>query len=127
MRTCLLFSLAARVFSEPLSLPLPKGDASVTLDWNEAAFGAEPSTTYSHSLSRAACYLSDAAYADVLAAPNDSALFTAYQTLGIPRSNIEAHYNIDYTDAMWGNDQCAFSFASKEIGSALGRRTLVFL
>ena len=73
------------------------------------------------------CYFSDEAYSDVSGNPRKNNLFDAYRKIGVKESVIESHYDIDYSDAMWGNDQCAFSIASKKIYSAKGEETLVFV
>lgn len=100
---------------------------SIPLEWDESWFGKKSSFEYDHNLARLACYFSDAAYSDLAANPRDNNLFDAYRKLGIKESDIEAHYDINYTDAMWGNDQCAFSIASKKIQSGKGAQTLLLV
>lgn len=130
----LLFITPALLFpSQKINFLLPLEDKNtgrpveVPVEWSEDWFGEKTSFEYSHSLARFACYFSDAAYSDVLSSPKDNALFDAYRKIGVNESLIEAHYDIDYKDAMWGNDQCAFSLASKKIKSSKGEQTLVFV
>ena len=133
-RFLLLFAIfPSLAFAEKVNFLLPQTSSenaetvTIPVEWNESWFGEKPSTVYNHDLARVACYFSDAAYASVLENPHDNVLFDAYKKIGIKESDIEAKYAIDYTDAMWGNDQCAFSIASKKIKSSLGMQTLIFV
>ncbi len=123
----LLFTtfLSQKLNAEKINFPLH--GSQVQIDWDEKCFGEKSSFEYSHKLARIACYFSDAAYSDVAETKNANDLFNAYKKIGVKESEIEAHYDINYTDAMWGNDQCAFSIASKKIKSSKGEQTLVFV
>lgn len=118
----LLYSFS---FAEKISFPLY--DTFIPIDWDEKWFGEKSSFEYNHSLARVACYFSDAAYSDVPGSPKKNNLLDAYKEIGITEGDIEFHYDIDYTNAMWGKDQCAFSIASKKIKSSKGERFLIFV
>lgn len=127
------FSLCALpVFSKPIEFPVsglftrePEPIPTV-IDWDESQFGKEPTTTYNHSIARIACLLSEVSYLNVRPAFSDARSQTLL-LMGIDRDDIEYHYNLDYNDPMWGYDQCAFTLAKKEINSAKGKKTLVFV
>lgn len=99
----------------------------VEIEWEESWFGERPATVYNHNLARMASLLAEISYVDVAADRGNNTLRNAYRILGVEDSNIDFHYDVDYSDPIWGNDQCAFSFAHKEIQSAFGRRTLLFI
>ena len=117
--------LASFASAEVISFPVSK--TSVQIEWNEKWFGEKSSYEYKHELARIACYFSEAAYSDVSENPEQSILYDAYRKIGVKEADIEPHYNIDYSDALWGFDQCAFSIASKKIKSSKGEQTLVFV
>ncbi len=102
-------------------------ETRIPVEWSEDFFTKGTAFNYNHDIARLACLLSDASYADVLADKNENPLKKNYGLLGIDESDMEFHYEINYNDALWGNDQCAFSFASKEIDSPDGKKTLIFL
>lgn len=128
-----LFLLFSQIsFAEKINFLLPSASegerlVSVPIEWNEKWFGENPSTVYNHNLARIACYFSDAAYSDISSDSGENVLFDAYKKIGVKESDIESHYDIDYSDALWGIDQCAFSVASKKITSSNGSQTLVFV
>ncbi len=130
---CLFSSLFC--FSETINFRLPVGGFKVKepehfelpVEWNEKWFGEKPSTVYNHDLARAACFFSYAAYADVKNNPSGNELYEAYRKIGIKDEDVEAHYDLDYSDAVWGDDQCAFTICSKKIQSSKGVRTLIFV
>ncbi len=82
----------------------------IPLEWNENWL-QESSFTYNHDIARVACALSDIAYADVLSQPQDNPIVRTYLKLGAKTESIRTHYDINYDDRVWGNDQCAFSLA----------------
>ncbi|WP_191016911.1 lipase family protein [Treponema zioleckii] len=102
-------------------------ETRIPVEWREDFFTEGTAFSYNHELARFACMLSDASYADVLADATSNPLKKNYELLGINESDMEFHYEINYNDALWGNDQCAFSFASKEIETPAGKRTLILL
>lgn len=134
IQICLLF-FSCIAFAENIDFELPVGGflkpwketTSLTVEWNEKWFGEKASTVYNHGLARAACLFSYVAYADVRARPENNLLFDAYKKIGMKEADIETHYDIDYSDALWGNDQCAFSICSKKIQSSKGVQTLIFV
>ena len=128
----ILISSAKTSFAKTVSLPvtgipgLVPYIADISLDWDEGAFGKKSAFSYNHSIARMAAVFSDNAYVDVLA-KKDNPLYRTYKTLGVQDSDIFLKYNVDYNDAEYGINQCAFSIASKTISSAQGPKTLVFL
>lgn len=102
------------------------GVMEVPLEFDERWF-SQSSFCYSHEIARLACFFSDSSYADVLGNRGGNLLKKNYSLLGIKEKDMEFHYNVDYSDSIWGNDQCAYSFASKEIDGADGKRNLIFL
>ncbi len=102
------------------------GVMEVPLEFDERWF-SQSSFCYSHEIARLACFFSDSSYADVLGNRDGNLLKKNYSLLGIKEKDMEFHYNVDYSDSIWGNDQCAYSFASKEIDGADGKRNLIFL
>ncbi|MBQ2206353.1 MAG: hypothetical protein II413_04030, partial [Treponema sp.] len=128
----ILISSAKTSFAKTVSLPvtgipgLVPYIADISLDWDEGAFGKKSAFFYNHSIARMAAVFSDNAYVDVLA-KKDNPLYRTYKALGVQDSDIFLKYNVDYNDAEYGINQCAFSIASKTISSAQGPKTLVFL
>lgn len=102
-----------------------EGRPPVTLDidYSDSWFGASTSLDYDHRIARFACFLSDVSYVDVKKNPNDNVLFDAYRKIGITDDKVEFFYDLDYDDPLYGNNQCAFSIASKRVGG----KTILFL
>ena len=82
----------------------------VEISWDDDWLRTLPAGQYHHGLARMACLLADVAYADL----QTGCLSGIYEALGVAAENVELHYDIDYTNPEWGNDQCAFSFALKD-------------
>lgn len=126
----MLFFLSTFAFAEKINFSvtgiLQRDAVSVALDWDEKWFG-KSATIYNHNIARIACVFSDVSYIDVEKNKDDNALLNNYKALGIKNSDIEIKYNIDYSDPLYGNDQCAFSLATKEINSSKGKKSLVFV
>ncbi len=120
-------------FSKTIEVPvaryLPTMDQSETvqIEWDEKTFGAQPSTIYNHQIARIACLLSENSYVDVNKDTENNELTRTYRLLGVDGRTIEYHYNLDYETPGLKNNQAAFSFAFREIDSALGKKTLVFV
>ena len=83
----------------------------VAFAW-ELSWFSRPSDQYNHDLARFACMLADVSYTDVRTDPQNNVLRTNYRLLGIRDDDMEFHYDVDYDDPVYGNDQCAFSIAS---------------
>ncbi|MBO4404874.1 MAG: hypothetical protein J5780_06045 [Treponema sp.] len=94
----------------------------VSLNWDEKWL-SESSFEYNHDLARIACVLSESSYADVLESPDDNQMLKNYLAMGIKKSDVEFHYDIDYNAPILRNNQAACSFASKKSGDS----TLVFV
>ncbi|MBQ7158142.1 MAG: lipase family protein [Treponema sp.] len=120
------------LFSKPIEFPVsglftrePEPIPTV-IDWDESQFGKDSPTVYNHSIARMACLLSEVSYLSVRPAFSDARSQTLL-LMGIDKDDIEYHYKLDYNDPTWGYDQCAFTITKKEINSAKGKKTLVFV
>lgn len=103
------------------------GPVDVRLGFDEKWFESGSGFVYSHEIARLACFLADSSYTDVLSNPYENLLKKNYRTLGVDEGEMEFNYDVDYADSIWGNDQCASSFAVRRIAGAGGKRkTLVF-
>jgi hypothetical protein len=109
-------------FSTAAPEPVPIG-----LEWDESWFTKSDAKTYNHGIARIACLLSEIAYVDVDKRHPDDELTNAYHELGVNQNAIYYHYAINYNDPVWGDDQVAFSIASKKIQTASGERPLIFI
>ena len=105
-------------FDTPVELPF---------EWNEQWFGGNSPEVYNHGLAKIACALSEVSYVNLKTDPELNQLKNVYKKLGVPEKNMEFHYQLDYKAPGLEKDQAAFSIASKEINSAKGKRTLIFL
>lgn len=104
-----------------------KSTAEVSVDFDAGWFAGGSGFEYSHEIARLACFLADSSYTDVLSDPDGNLLKKNYGTLGVEDGAMEFNYNVDYSDSIWGNDQCACSFAVRKIAGGNGKRkTLVF-
>lgn len=99
------------------------------LDFDEGWFSGEKHSAfkYNHSLARFLCLFADSSYTDVFSEPEENLLRKNYRALGIKDSAMEFHYDVNYSDSIWGNDQCACSFASLEITLPDGRKRNLIL
>ncbi len=120
------------LFAKPVEFPVsglftrePEPIPTV-IDWDEGQFGKRPTTEYNHSIARIACLLSEVSYLRVRPEWSDARSQTLL-LMGIKPEDIEYHYELNYKDPVWGYDQCAFTLAKKEINSATGKRTLIFI
>ncbi len=98
----------------------PNHKTTLPIEWNEKWFGQASSYEYHHGIARIACLMSAISY-------DTEMLATNYRLLGIPSKNLSLNYDVDYSDSLWGNDQCAFSIASKDINSSKGKQSLVIV
>lgn len=115
----LFFSiLHVQAESIPFVYDTPGKQTILHMEWNEKWFGQKSSYEYHHGIARIASFFSAIAY-------NTDNLEANYRSLRFLET--ELHYDVDYTDSLWGNDQCAFSIASKEIDSSNGKRSLVIV
>ncbi|MDO4505408.1 MAG: lipase family protein [Spirochaetales bacterium] len=104
----------------PFRYITPDHETILPIEWNEKWFGQETSYEYHHGIARIACLMSALSY-------DTEMLETNYRLLGIKERDLSLNYEVDYTDSLWGNDQCAFSIASKNIGSSHGIQSLVIV
>ena len=104
-----------------------EGAVYVDVSWSDDWFVSVPATSYNHNLARVACVLAENAYCDVPGENPHDSLTVSYKSLGADVSSIEYHYDIDYSAPILGNNQAAFSFATKKIRSWAAEKTLVFV
>lgn len=128
----LIFASFQKIFSEEkikfFTLhPTVNSAENVEIAWDEAWFGENDTSVYNHKIARIACLFASVAYVDVAKNKTENALLQNYKLLGVKDGDIELTYDIDYNDPIYGNDQCAFSIASKAINSAKGKKQLVFV
>lgn len=127
------FSAGVRALASPSELeflldasPAPANGrssvAGISLEFDEDWLLYGSGFEYSHGLARLACLLSDSAYADVASDADGNLLRENYRRLGVESGAMEFNYDVDYSNSIWGNDQCASSFAFLEAGGAAGRR-----
>lgn len=126
-----LFAAAVCAFGEEKVLLLDSqaggGPVEVQVGFDEKWFEGGSGFEYSHDIARLACFLADSSYTDVLSNPDGNLLKKNYETLGVDGGAMEFNYDVDYSNSIWGNDQCASSFALRKISGAGGKRkTLVF-
>lgn len=127
-----VFSLAAansRTIQFPVAgFDIDSADSEILeMEWDEKWFGEMPSTIYNHNIARIACLLSELSYVDVEKDEENNELTRTYRLMGINNASIEYHYDLDYSSPVIKNNQVAFSIASKEIDSAVGKKTLVYI
>ncbi len=129
----LLLTSSHYAFAKNISFPVkgliatPPAPIPVEAEWDESWFGKESSYKYNHNLARIAAVLSEVSYVEVADSPENNELIECYKALGCKKEYMEFHYNIDYESNIWGNDQSGFSFATKQIESAHGKRNLIFI
>lgn len=98
-----------------------------SVEWNEKWFGGASPVQYNHDFARIACILSEVAYTNEETDPNRNQIKNVYRKLGVQDSAMDFHYDVDYTLPGLGINQAGFSIASKEIASAKGKRSLIFV
>ena len=99
----------------------------ITVEWDETIFAKQSPTEYNHSIARMACILSEVSYVNPKKDPELNQLKNVYKKLGFLENYIECHYDIDYSAPGYGNNQAAFSFATKEIDTKNGKKNIVFV
>ena len=128
-----VFCISTTAFCERITLPVNAEETGrekpvdITLDWDETWFLTNLSNKYHHGIARMACILSEVAYVNETTDPELNQIKNVYRKLGAVDSSQDFHYDIDYNAAGIGNNQVAFSFASKEIKTAKGKKNLVFV
>lgn len=121
------YGLGLFLDAEPSDENGGSSSAEVQVDFDEKWFSEGSGFGYSHKIARLACLLADSSYTDVLSDRENNLLRRNYRILGVEDKEMEFNYDVDYSDSIWGNDQCACSFAARDIGGAGGKRkTLVF-
>ncbi|MCQ2241915.1 lipase family protein [Treponema sp.] len=113
----LFFASAEKI---PFIYTTPGHQTKLSVEWDEKWFGQSSSYEYHHGIARIACFMSAIAY-------DPTMLDTNYRMLGISSKDIFLNYDVDYSDSLWGNDQCAYSIASKDIVSSKGKQSLVIV
>ena len=131
---CAIFTLSAGiVFSKSITFPvkslvtIEENPVSITTGWDEKWFGQNSAKVYNHNIARIAGILSAVSYEDSDIGKDSNLILQCFKALGVSEDLIEFHYNLDYENSMWGNDQAAFTFATKQIESSKGRQNLIFI
>lgn len=130
----IIFSLFSfSLFSETLSFPV-KGLVTVSTlpvfisaEWKDEWISEKSSFNYNHNLARVASVLASVSYTDIQDSPESNLMEECYKILGADKSSFDFHYDVDYSAPHFGDNQAAFSFASKKIKSKSGNKTLVFV
>lgn len=125
---CAGFSTAEKIVL-PINAEETLRKTPVDMDfvWDEKLFGSVSPTVYNHDLARIACALAEVSYVNLKTDPELEQAKNVYKKLGVSEDKMEFHYDVDYDAAGLGKNQTAFSFASKQINSGKGKRTLVFV
>ena len=111
----LLFAFSSHALEVYLPGIMGGIDFCVDLPWNESVFSTQDSFSYNHDFAALSCALSLAAYTDRKDSEKSDFLFDMYRAMGFGEESLEFFYDVDYSDD-YGNDQSAFSFASKKFG-----------
>lgn len=96
-------------------------------EWDEKWFWETPTTAYNHNIARIAAFFSEISYVEVEKSPESNPLLESYRALGFKDGDIEWNYVLDYTTAITGNNQAAYSFANKTIQTPSGAKKLIFV
>ncbi|MCR5217865.1 lipase family protein [Treponema sp.] len=130
---CFFFGAAFYALSgESINLKVISSDSQykspvmVKAEWNEKWFEPGKNYSYNHDLARIASVLAQCAYDDC-SNNKDNSLAGIYSSLGVAAERMEFNYDIDYSLPVVGNNQCAFSFASKKLKSLPSSPELVFV
>lgn len=128
----LTFFLISTVFyGETLKFNLISSDSEIKktvqiqTEWNEKWFEKKNNYIYNHNLARIASILAQTAYDEC--SDSDNHLAEIYRSIGVKDSDMEFHYDIDYSKPVLGNNQCAFSFAFRPLKSLPSSPVLVFV
>lgn len=87
-------------------------------EWKDEWFSNGSAFSYNHKIARIAAILATVSYTDVEDFPDTNLMRESYKTLGIKDSGMEFHYDLDYSVPTLGDNQAAFSFASKKLKQA---------
>lgn len=125
----LSFSLFAETLTFPVKglvtvSPLP---VFISAQWEEEWISEKSSFNYNHNLARLASVLASVSYTDVQDSKESNLMEECYKILGADKSSFDFHYDVDYSAPNLGDNQAAFSFASKSLKSKSGNKTLVFV
>lgn len=99
----------------------------VKAQWEDSWFYEKSSFDYNHGIARIAAIFSEISYVDVEKKGDSNEIKRTYRLLGVKDSKMEFHYDLDYSQPVYGSNQVAFSIASKEISGVNGKKTLVFV
>lgn len=132
LSAALFFLLTIKIFSSELFFPV-KGLVTVSplpvfvrAEWKDEWTAENSSFSYNHNLARIASILATVSYTDVETGQKSNLMEQCYKILGADDDSIDFHYDVDYS-APPGDNQAAFSFASKKIKTPRGEKTLVFV
>lgn len=128
-----IFAAAALLQAEKISFPvkslvtIEENPIMISADWNEKWFGEKPASIYNHNIARIAGIFSAVSYEDSDIGQNSNLILHCYKALGISEKQIEFHYSVNYDNPVWGNDQAAFSFATKQINGSNSKKNLIII
>lgn len=88
---------------------------NVECEWSDDWFSIGSAFSYNHKIARIAAVLATISYTDIKDFPNSNLISAGYKTLGIKEDEMEFHYDLDYSTPTLGDNQAAFSFASKKL------------
>ncbi len=128
-----VFLFHSPVFSSPELLTFPvrgmvtaePGFVQLAAEWTDSYLTDSPAADYNHALARVSCILASASYSAPGLFPE--AMQQCYDVLGIERGHMAFYYDVDYNDPELGNDQCAFSFAYRNVPDAGGTKTILYV
>lgn len=127
-----LFSLPA-LHAKKITFPVhgllvaTKEPVSLDVDWDEKWFFETETTKYHHGIARIAALLSEISYIPAEKNTESNELIQSYRLMGFKDEDIYWNYTLDYTSPTEGNNQAAYSFASKDVQTAKGTKKLVLV
>ena len=104
-----------------------KESVPVEADWDEKWFFETKTTEYHHGIARIAALLSEISYIPAEKNTESNELIQTYRLMGFKDPDIFWNYTLDYTSPTEGNNQAAYSFASKDVQTPGGTKKLVFI
>lgn len=124
-----LSTASARKITFPVNglLVAAKEPVPLEAEWDESWFTESSPTKYNHGIARIAALLSEISYIQAEKHPDSNELLQSYRLMGFKDENISWNYMLDYTAPISGNNQAAYSFASKDIQTPQGSKKLVLV
>ena len=133
LSTVAIFAVATLSQAEKISFPvkslvtIEENPIMISADWNEKWFGENLASLYNHNIARIAGIFSAVSYEDSDIGQSSNLILQCYKALGFSEKQIEFHYSVNYNNPVWGNDQAAFSFATKQINGSNSKKNLIII